>query len=101
VEHFISNICEEYKASPKKISPEAIKALQKYNWTGNIRELRNVVERLIILSGDMITDQDVLNYVIPSKVANSPHFKEIFDRFDTVDEMQKFIEKEFNQYKAV
>jgi two-component system nitrogen regulation response regulator NtrX len=101
VDHFIANICEEYKTPPKKISPDAIKALQKYNWTGNIRELRNVVERLIILSGDTITDQDVLNYVIPSKVVNSPHFKEIFDRFDTVDEMQKFIEKEFNQYKAV
>lgn len=101
VDHFIANICEEYKTPPKKISPEAIKALQKYNWTGNIRELRNVVERLIILSGDTITDQDVLHYVIPSTVVNSPHFKEIFDRFDTVDEMQKFIEKEFNQYKAV
>lgn len=101
VDHFISNICEEYKSSPKKISPEAIKALQKYNWTGNIRELRNVVERLIILSGDTITDQDVLNYVIPSKVVNNPHFKDIFDKFETVDEMQRFIEKEFNQYKAV
>ncbi|HMG17046.1 MAG TPA: sigma-54 dependent transcriptional regulator [Saprospiraceae bacterium] len=101
VDHFISNICEEYKSTPKKINVEAIKALQKYNWTGNIRELRNVVERLIILSGDTITDQDVLNYVIPSKVVNNPHFKEIFDKFETVDEMQKFIEKEFNQYKEV
>jgi len=39
--------------------------LQEYNWTGNIRELRNVVERLVILSGKTITKEDVKNYVMP------------------------------------
>ena len=42
-------------------------ALQEYNWTGNIRELRNVVERLIILSGKTIGQADVENYVLPKK----------------------------------
>ena len=65
VEHFISQICTEYGINPKKITKEAIVALQNVNWTGNIRELRNVVERLIILSGNEITAEDVLQYVGP------------------------------------
>ena len=52
VDHFITNICNDYGTAKKSIAPQAIKALQNVNWTGNIRELRNVVERLIILSGD-------------------------------------------------
>ena len=51
-------------ALPKKqISDDAIKLLQENNWTGNIRELRNVVERLVILSGKAITKEDVRSYV--------------------------------------
>jgi DNA-binding NtrC family response regulator len=65
VEHFINLICTEYGIAPKKISKEALVALQHVNWTGNIRELRNVVERLIILSGSEITANDVINYVGP------------------------------------
>ncbi|MCB0517882.1 MAG: sigma-54-dependent Fis family transcriptional regulator [Lewinellaceae bacterium] len=65
VEHFIHQICEEYGITPKKVSKEGLVALQNVNWTGNIRELRNVVERLIILSGAEITAEDVLNYVGP------------------------------------
>ncbi len=63
--HFIEQICTEYGISPKKMTKEALVALQNVNWTGNIRELRNVVERLIILSGKQITADDVLQYVGP------------------------------------
>ena len=49
----------------KSIDDDAIKLLQEYNWTGNIRELRNVVERLIILSGKTISAEDVKAYVVP------------------------------------
>jgi DNA-binding NtrC family response regulator len=49
----------------RNIDEEAFKLLQDYNWTGNIRELRNVVERLIILSGKTITTEDVKSYVVP------------------------------------
>jgi two-component system, NtrC family, nitrogen regulation response regulator NtrX len=56
---FLSEICEEYGVPTKKFSAGAIKALQNYQWTGNIRELRNMVERLIILSDKEITEQDV------------------------------------------
>jgi DNA-binding NtrC family response regulator len=45
------------------VAPEAIAALQKHNWTGNIRELRNVVERLVIMSGETITGGDVEKYL--------------------------------------
>ncbi len=65
VSHFIEQICTEYGIAPKKMTKEALVALQNVNWTGNIRELRNVVERLIILSGKQITADDVLQYVGP------------------------------------
>jgi len=61
-EHFVNEISEEYRQPPKSIEPAAIKALQAYNWTGNIRELRNVIERLIILSDKNITEKDVQLY---------------------------------------
>jgi DNA-binding NtrC family response regulator len=65
VNRFLQDICGEYGIAQKPISDEAIKLLQEYNWTGNIRELRNVVERLVILSGKTITGDDISNYVMP------------------------------------
>jgi DNA-binding NtrC family response regulator len=67
IDKFLSDICVEYGIPKKEIDSNAIKALQNNNWTGNIRELRNVVERLIILSGKNIKEEDVSNYVIPRK----------------------------------
>jgi two-component system, NtrC family, nitrogen regulation response regulator NtrX len=67
VDKFLQDICNEYGIARKGIDDEAIRALQEYNWTGNIRELRNVVERLIILSSKSITCEDVANYVLPKK----------------------------------
>ncbi|MBT8220135.1 MAG: sigma-54 dependent transcriptional regulator [Bacteroidia bacterium] len=63
VDHFNKLICTEYGIPPKKFTKEAIKALLKVYWTGNIRELRNVIERLIILSGDSVGAKDVELYV--------------------------------------
>ena len=65
VKHFISEICADYGNSPKAISVDAIHCLKEFNWTGNIRELRNVIERLIILSNAEITLNDVEKYVLP------------------------------------
>jgi DNA-binding NtrC family response regulator len=59
LEHFATKIAEEQGNAPKTFSKEAVKLLQVYDWTGNIRELRNVVERLIILGGNEISEQDV------------------------------------------
>ena len=65
VNNFLKEISEDYGVAKKDIEPDALKALQDYNWTGNIRELRNVVERLVILSGKTITVADVKAYVLP------------------------------------
>jgi DNA-binding NtrC family response regulator len=59
IEHFAVKIAEEQGNAPKSFSKDAIKLLQEYDWTGNIRELRNVVERLIILGGNEISEMDV------------------------------------------
>lgn len=59
IEHFSEKISSEHGTASKKFSPKAIKRLQEYDWTGNIRELRNVVERLIILGGKEISEKDV------------------------------------------
>jgi len=59
VEYFTQNIADDHGTSQKKFSAKAIKLLQEYDWTGNIRELRNVVERLIILGGKEISEEDV------------------------------------------
>jgi DNA-binding NtrC family response regulator len=67
VDRFLEDIGTEYGQPKKTIDRRALDLLQKHNWTGNIRELRNVVERLIILSGKTITAEDVENYVLPKK----------------------------------
>jgi DNA-binding NtrC family response regulator len=63
--HFNQIICEEYGTSPRTISEDAIKELQKITWTGNIREFRNVLERLIILCEKEITGKDVISFAQP------------------------------------
>ena len=65
VDYYIEKIATEYGQSKKPIDKNAMDVLANYNWTGNIRELRNVVERLIILSGKTISLEDVENYVLP------------------------------------
>jgi len=65
VNKFLIDICNDYGIAKKILADDAVKLLEQYNWTGNIRELRNVVERLIILSGKSITKEDVKNYVMP------------------------------------
>ncbi|HEX8515412.1 MAG TPA: sigma-54 dependent transcriptional regulator [Bacteroidia bacterium] len=66
-EHFLKMICEDHGMPQKSFSKDALKELQKINWTGNIREFRNVVERLIILCDKTITDKDVVAYARPLK----------------------------------
>ncbi|MEJ8590165.1 sigma-54-dependent Fis family transcriptional regulator [Riemerella anatipestifer] len=63
VEHFAQNIASENGSPVKEFSKEALKALQNYDWTGNIRELRNVVERLIILGENPVSENDISNFV--------------------------------------
>ncbi len=67
LEHFNRRIADDYGHSPKTFTPEAIHALQDNNWTGNIRELANVIERLFILCDQTVTEEDVRLYVYPNK----------------------------------
>ncbi|MCQ2145273.1 MAG: sigma-54 dependent transcriptional regulator [Bacteroidales bacterium] len=63
VKHFIGQICDETGMPRREVDADAMKLLVEKSWTGNIRELRNVVERLLILSGSSITASDVKDYV--------------------------------------
>ncbi len=64
-EHFLTVVCNDHGISRKAFDEKAIHALTAINWTGNIRELRNVIERLVILAGDVITEQDVNLFANP------------------------------------
>jgi len=100
VDHFNNQICKEYGIPTKEIDSKAIKELQSINWTGNIRELRNVVERLIILSKEKITKKDVIDYAV--SVSNRrDNLQDLFDKFSSFAEMRNYLEKEFEKYKGV
>jgi DNA-binding NtrC family response regulator len=94
IEHFTKSICTDYGIPQKKFTPKAIKKLQNFEWSGNIRELRNVVERLIILSGEMISDKDVSMFV----AAVSPtkqQFHNLFKDFRNLEEIHSYIDREY------
>ena len=99
VDHFNNMICQEYGITPKTIEMDAIKALQEVDWSGNIRELRNVVERLIILSQETITKQDVLSFVVASSSQNISKLQDIFSRFKDIDELHSFMSQEFQKFQ--
>ncbi len=100
VDHFNGMICKEYGISDKVFEPSAIKELQQINWTGNIRELRNVVERLIILGKEKITKKDVVDFAVSvSNKRNS--LEDLFEKYDTFAELRNHLEKEYEQYKGV
>lgn len=64
-QHFIKKICEESGQPVRNINDDAVEELKKHSWTGNIRELRNVIERLLILGSNPITKEDVITYASP------------------------------------
>jgi len=63
--HFIAEICEHQGKAPLVVTEDAIEAFKKIKWTGNIRELRNVIERLVILCDNKITEAEVKKYSMP------------------------------------
>jgi two-component system, NtrC family, nitrogen regulation response regulator NtrX len=65
VEKFLADVADEYGQASKEVEPEAMKYLQSLPWTGNVRELRNVVERLVIMCNDVITLEDVKLFAMP------------------------------------
>jgi DNA-binding NtrC family response regulator len=66
VNKFLNDIAKDYGNKPKTITPEALSFLQTLDWRGNIRQLRNVVERLIIMSDEVITEEDARAFALPA-----------------------------------
>ncbi len=98
--HIINEICKDYKISQKNLDSTALQALANYQWSGNVRELRNVIERLVILSGKAttITEQDVATYTNPLKLGLGSG-TELYSQFNSLDAFKKYSEKQFIKYK--
>ena len=99
-QHFIKDICAGYNIKVKPITNEALEELKKLHWTGNVRELRNVIERLIILSESKITGEDVRLYVIPT-ASDGKKNQNLYDRFNHLQEFKEYTEKAFLENKLM
>src|SRR5690606_2422249 len=111
-DHFCEEICVEYNIPKKEITDDAIRVLQELPWTGNIRELRNMVERLIILSDKYITDKEVYAFANPDAFATKEEKKTVeavsassnsqdhlYDKFSSFQDFKDYTEKEYIKYK--
>ncbi len=94
---FLEETCNENGIPKKKFSKDAIEVLKEVNWSGNIRELRNVVERLVILCGNEITGDDVYTYSNPAQRGADP--LGIVDKFDKFQDFKDYAEKIFIERK--
>ena len=84
----------------KAFESRAMKELQRPNWSGNIRELRNVVERLIILSKEAVTLKDVKAFV-SSTQGPATGFDKVLDKFDTLEQLQAYVEQMYKERQQV
>ena len=99
IQHFCNEICKDYGIPERIFDAKAIKKLQSLPWTGNIRELKNVVERLIILGGKTITDKDIEKFVLPT-AQTTLEMREVLSRFTDIKDLQRYIEQEFANYQS-
>jgi two-component system, NtrC family, nitrogen regulation response regulator NtrX len=97
-QHFIGQICDEYGIPHKNIRKEAMDFLMRLHWSGNIRELRNVVERLIILSDQCITLEDANKYVYAGD-NRLDKFRDIFEKFDSIDQVHDYIDEVYTNFR--
>ncbi|MEX8548075.1 MAG: sigma-54-dependent transcriptional regulator [Mucilaginibacter sp.] len=100
---FLEEVCTDYGMPVKKVSEAGMEALKALPWTGNIRELRNMIERLIILSDKTITDADVKAFANPSAPVAVAHqavsAQPDFDNFKSFQEYKDFAEREYIKFK--
>lgn len=97
VDQFLKEISEEYKVTPPKVSKKAMEQLCALEWRGNVRELNNVIERLVIMCDGEISESDVVAYAVPRKTKKADDG--LFDRFDRFQDFKDFAEKEFIEKK--
>lgn len=100
VDYFNNQICKEYGLPTKEFESAAIKELQNINWTGNIRELRNVVERLIILCPKQVTKKNVLQFAVAQSNTRSS-MEDLFEKYETFAELRDYLEQEYQKYRAI
>ena len=100
VNHFLDQVCAEYNIPTKVIDPAAVKLLQKINWTGNIRELRNVVERLVILGDDKITKNNVELFAVANSNQRTS-LQNMFEKHSSFDSLVSHMKQEYEQYKGI
>jgi two-component system nitrogen regulation response regulator NtrX len=111
-QNFLENICNDYGMPVKKINESGMAALKALPWSGNVRELHNMIERLIILSDKVITENDVKAFANPnggtnigsstsSEIANSNQLSSTFsfDSFNNFQDYKDYAEKEFIKFK--
>ncbi len=96
-EKFLKEICEESGYPKKVFTPLALEALKTIAWSGNIRELRNVVERLAIMSDQKINDEDVMAYANVQRPGSGGNT--LYDKFDKFQEFKDYAEKNFILHK--
>jgi DNA-binding NtrC family response regulator len=94
---FVREICEDYAIPKKVITPKALEELKTMRWDGNIRELRNVMERLVILSDQKITEDEVKSFVTNTQAKETP--TDLFEQFDKFQDFKEHIEKLFIEHK--
>ena len=93
-EKFVSEICEENAMSRKQLTSGAMNELKNITWSGNIRELRNVIERLVILCGDKITETDIINFANPMG-GKSVNLENIVNQYEKFQDFKDFAEQVF------
>lgn len=110
-QHFLEEICDDYGMPVKKITDGAMEALKSLPWTGNVRELHNMIERLIILSDKTITENDVISFANPTGGTNigslstpsapiaQPGSTMNYDKFSNFQDYKDHAEKEFIKFK--
>lgn len=97
---FLTEVCEDYGMPVKTFTKDALEKLKQINWTGNIRELRNVIERLVIMCSDKISADDVRHYVNGAGIQKDTSFYSLsFDNFNNPKDLKNKVEKEFLVYK--
>ncbi len=94
---FLKEICEENKCK-KSFENDALQELKNVNWTGNIRELRNVIERLVILSGDKISKDDVISYSNPATPISKTQSM-LLEKYEKFQEFKDYAESLFLEHK--
>ncbi len=103
ISHFLTLHCNDEGVQDRAFTPEAMKLMEEFNWTGNIRQLSNAVNRLVILGSPEITESEVKRHVTLSGrngIRANTNITDVFTMFQTQDEMMRFVEDEYIKFQS-